>query len=171
MVTSPLRTRSGEFSKKTKLGRTSPIMRCISNQSPLLLPLIPFPLPATEMSWQGNPPVMMSMCPHHSLPLNVRMSSQIGNGRNIPSLCLRRRMSLANWSISTAQTVCHPRIWLPRMPPPAPAKRASSLSFFRLASENTTIYSNPIAFRMSLCASIRAEVLTRRIKSSINIGT
>ncbi|CAA6832068.1 Uncharacterised protein [Acinetobacter baumannii ATCC 17978] len=84
---SPLETSIGEFSTNTYLGRTSPIIRAISDQSPERSPSIPAPFPADEMSWHGKPPDITSTIPCHGFPSKVVMSDQIGKASRIPSFC------------------------------------------------------------------------------------
>src|SRR5690606_41907180 len=56
----PTRRSSDLFSMMMYLGLTSPQIRYISDHNPLRLPLIPSMLPATDISWHGNPPLIMS---------------------------------------------------------------------------------------------------------------
>ena len=74
---SPRTARAGTFSRKTYLGRHSRTSRKTSNTRPLHPPAKPAPLPATLISWQGNPPLIMSISGSSS-PLSVCTSSQIG---------------------------------------------------------------------------------------------
>ncbi len=129
-LASPPRISIGEFSTKTKRGRTSHTIRNISRQRPERAPSIPAPLPASDKSWQGNPPQTMSAIPFHGLPSKVVTSSQMGKGGRIPSRCRWMRHFLAYGLISTAQTGACPRRIPPRIPPPQPANRCSS--FIRL---------------------------------------
>ena len=77
-VAPPLTAITETFSKKMNLGLSSPARRMISRKSPLRVPSPkPAPAPATLMSWQGNPPKMMSMEGSIS-PRSVVTSSQIG---------------------------------------------------------------------------------------------
>ena len=111
-TSSPRTVSIGEFSTNANLGRTSQMMRANSFQSPDLSPVIPAPAPADDMSWQGNPPETTSTIPRQGLPSKVQTSSQIGKGGRSPSFC-RATSTLAGYgSISTAQTVSQPSIWL-----------------------------------------------------------
>ena len=76
---------SGEFSTKTYRGPTSRMILANSFHKPERAPVIPFPLPAALMSWQGNPPQIASTFPRQGFPSKVVTSSQIGNRGNIPS--------------------------------------------------------------------------------------
>lgn len=91
----PRTRRAGEFSTNTNRGRTSSTTRAISRQSPLRSPSSPLPFPAVLKSWQGNPPDTTSTIPFQGLPSNVRTSSQIGNGRRIPSFWRWHRTPMA----------------------------------------------------------------------------
>src|SRR5574343_44735 len=59
-LSNPRIIRAGLFSMMMYLGLTSPIILNISPHKPLLCPLIPSFVPLFEMSWQGNPPLIMS---------------------------------------------------------------------------------------------------------------
>ena len=85
---SPLVRSRGEFSAKTKRGRISPMSLAYSFQSPERSPVIPAPLPAALMSWQGNPPQRTSTVPLQSVPSNSRMSPKVGKNGKTPSACL-----------------------------------------------------------------------------------
>lgn len=125
---SPREVRIGEFSTSAYRGRTSLMIRDISDQRPLRSPSSPAPFPAAEMSWHGKPPVTISTTPRQGFPSKVRTSSQIGYGSRHPSSCRAMSIPRADASISTAHTVRHPRSLPPRMPPPAPANNASSFN-------------------------------------------
>ena len=85
----------GEFSTKTKRGRTSPTIRAISRQSPDRAPSIPAPLPAALMSWHGKPPETTSTMPRHGRPSKLHTSLQIGKGSRLPSFCRCARICAA----------------------------------------------------------------------------
>lgn len=97
-------------------------------QSPEFLPSMPDPRPATEMSVQGNPPDTTSTKLRHGTASNVRMSSHTGNAGMLPSSWRASNTRRAYSSISTAQTQRHPSMCPASMPPPAPAKSASSFT-------------------------------------------
>src|SRR5690606_37235731 len=82
---SPRVVSAGLFSTHANRGRTSPMIRAISVHIPDLSPSIPAPVPAVEISWQGNPPETTSTSPRQGRPSNVRTSSQIGKGERSPS--------------------------------------------------------------------------------------
>lgn len=139
---SPREVSIGEFSTKTKRGRTSQMTRAISTHIPERSPSIPAPFPALLMSRQGhygNPPQMASSSdtPFHAAnasahsglsDLSVRMSSQIGNSGKIPSRCLCSKTSLGYRSISQAAIGVCPSSRSAKIPPPAPEKRWIVLS-------------------------------------------
>lgn len=129
-MSSPRVRKSGEFSAKTNLGRTSSIILAYSFQSPERFPPIPAPPPAELMSWQGNPPQTTSTAPRQGFPSKVQTSSQMGNLGSTPSRCRCSKTCLGYSSISTAQTVECPRSCPPRIPPPAPANKCSSFTLF-----------------------------------------
>jgi hypothetical protein len=54
------RSNSATFSTMTKRGRSSPIRRAYSRHRPLRASCSPERSPASDMSWQGNPPQMQS---------------------------------------------------------------------------------------------------------------
>lgn len=126
IVPSPRVVRAGLFSTNANRGCTSPRIRLYSLHNPLRSPSSPSPVPAVLMSWHGKPPETTSTTPRHGCPSKVRTSSQTGNGDRWPSFwrCMSRRAQKA--LISTAQTHRQPSKCPPRMPPPAPAKSASS---------------------------------------------
>ena len=67
----PLASNAATFSMSANLGRISPIILCMWDHSPERDPVIPAPLPATEISWHdyGNPPVIMSIPASSAPPL------------------------------------------------------------------------------------------------------
>src|ERR1019366_4228216 len=73
-----------------------------------------------------NPPETTSTSPFQSRPSKVQTSSHMGNGGKCPSFCRCISRRAQKGMISTAATVFHPRSFPPSMPPPAPAKSASS---------------------------------------------
>jgi hypothetical protein len=86
--------------------------------------------PATLCGWQGNPAVMMSTTPLSWLPSRVDMSAQIGASSRRPSWILALMISWGYRSHSTYITVLVfiPASRSPRLKPPYPVKRLSSLS-------------------------------------------
>jgi hypothetical protein len=143
----------GEFSTKTRRGRTSPTIRANSRHSPLRSPPIPAPLPAQEMSWQGKPPHTASTRPRQGFPSKVRTSSQMGNLGRMPSRCRWSNTDRQYASISTAHTQVCPRSIPPRIPPPAPANRCSSFIRFLSVISGQWLVSGEFFAPLRLCVS------------------
>lgn len=148
--------RSGLFSAKTKRGRTSPMIRAYSFQRPLRSPVIPAPLPAAEMSWQGNPPLMTSTFPRQGLPSKVQTLSQIGNRSRCPSRCRSSTRSRGYFSSSQAHTVFHPRSRLASSPPPAPLKSANSFIYAFRREEKSPL--SPFGSRRPIEITLRPRL-------------
>ena len=91
------------FSAMTYLGRIPRITLSISNQRPLRLPLIPAPLPAVLISWQGNPPVIIHSLLHPTdlLPMSDRFCPVSGLSDSMSCRCVYRLfLELASFSQS-----------------------------------------------------------------------
>src|SRR6185312_13351825 len=117
-TSSPRPRSAATFSTKTYRGRKSLIILWNSFQRPLRLPVIPSPLPATLMSWQGNPPATTSTRERvELLPLLTSVTLLSARGKFLAST-LRQY-----GSISTCHLVSNPARSNPRSMPPIPAKR------------------------------------------------
>lgn len=121
----PLVLMFGEFSRKTIDGRITSIARNSSHTSPDCFPPIPSPVPAHEISWQGNPAAMQSIRPFQGVGSKFRMSahSTCISGNHPDSRRTRHRLS----SISIANTDSCPNISEASIPPPPPAKKCPTL--------------------------------------------
>ena len=90
------------FSIKRYLGCTWRIIRQASKKSPDRVPLlIPFCLPATEMSVQGKPKATVSTSPLKRSPLKVVTSLHIGASSRVLSSILATRIDAVKASRST----------------------------------------------------------------------
>jgi len=115
----------GEFSKKMIDGLIMSIARNNCQTRPDRGPLIPAPVPAHEISWQGNPAAMQSIRPCHGPGSNNLMSahSTCRLGNHPDSVMTRHLLSL----ISNAKTDSCPRISDAKIPPPPPAKKCPTV--------------------------------------------
>jgi len=112
------------FSKIAYLGRSSPSKRAQSAHNPLRSASIPPCSPATDKSWHGNPPVMMSgLIPSRRSrsAVIVRTSSYIGTSGQFffNTFC-------AYGSISQKATVSNPARSKPSVNPPMPANKSKT---------------------------------------------
>lgn len=117
-VSSPREASANTFSTTTTRGRFALIVRSIANQSPLRLPSSPLPFPAKLMSWQGNPPQMMSVEARAALSASfTSFTDRSAFGQCIASTPRQ------NGSISTCQSVGpRPAHSSPSSNPPIPEK-------------------------------------------------
>lgn len=103
---------------------TPRIIRSISRQSPDCSPSSPAPLPAREMSVQGNPPVMRSTAPARSRT-DSAVTSRTSSHRGTPGQCCARTAE-HHGSFSTCPAIPHPARSRPRSWRPMPEKRERS---------------------------------------------
>ena len=90
----------GTFSRNTRPGLTSPIIRAMSPQMNRSS-AIPFRCPAKLTGWQGNPAVMISTRPRQGLPSKVVTSSQTGASSRVLSAIRAAITAAGNLAHST----------------------------------------------------------------------
>jgi len=154
-------SRFGTFSTITYLGRISLTSRTISLHSPLRSPLMPDWAPATDKSWQGNPPVITSTDPLNCSPSNSFTSSYIGTSGQcfLSTFC-------GNGSISQKATVSKPPVRSrPRLKPPMPENKSKTFNFRSFVPVSSCIiisqsYNKLIALGIAplCCFHIRKEI-------------
>ena len=97
---SPRIVSAEEFSTMTNRGRNSRRILAYSAHSPDCSPSMPAPLPAGDMSWQGNPPQIRSTLARLDAPASRTSVTE----RSALGQCLAR-FARARASVSTCQSV------------------------------------------------------------------
>ena len=112
----------GTFSRMKVCALVSSSNRQISQNNPDRFPASPARLPATERSWQGNPPTMIPSLGSNPAAISCSpVTSQTSLNKVVfGNLCLRTPLAFA--SISTAATTSIPLRSSAKSKPPTPAK-------------------------------------------------
>jgi hypothetical protein len=102
----PRKVIAATFSRKMRRGRTSSMVRARWDQTLDLGPsMMPSPFPASEISVQGKPPVMISTAPRHARPSKVRASLHTGASSRARSAMRETSRATPNASRSMYRTV------------------------------------------------------------------
>ena len=119
-----LDNKPGTFSTKSHLGRATETSLTNSCHRELLSPSKPLLSPATDRSWQGNPPQNKSAC-GSSFASTSHISFHLG----VSAQCLLK-ICVALLSHSTCPLHSHPALSNPKSNPPTPAKKDINVGLY-----------------------------------------